>query len=101
MRNQPYLSILVAVLVAVAIVSVLGISLSGYLSGSVNPQDPNISVDVWRSAYIKAVGWGAVAAAACSALWLAVAHGGRGLDTKAGSWYLLWLLSAFAAALLA
>ena len=101
MRNQPYLSVLVASLIAAALVGALGITLAGYLSNTVNPQDPNISVDVWRSAYLKSVGWSALATAACSALWLALAHGGRGLDTKAGSWYLLWCLSIFAAALLA
>ena len=100
MRNQRLLSILVATLLAAAIVIGLGLVLAGYVSNSVNPQDPNTSVDVWRNAYIRAVLWSALVAAACAALWLSTAHSGRGLDTKAGSWYLLWFIAVFAAALI-
>ncbi len=78
-----------------------GIALSGFVSSSVNPLDPNVSIDTWRSTYISALGWSAAATALFSAIWLLLAHAGRGLDTKAGAWYALWGIAIFAGALLA
>ena len=101
MRNSLVPSVLIAVLIAAALTGGLGVALASYVSNSVNPQDPNLSVDVWRAAYLRSVGWSALAAAACAGFWLLLAHGGRGLDTKSGSWYTLWFLAIFIAAVLA
>jgi hypothetical protein len=101
MRNQQWPSVLIAMLIAAAIVIAPGLILAGFVSNSVNPLDPNVSVDAWRSAYISALGWSAALAALFSGIWLLMAHGGRGLDTKAGAWYALWGVAVFVAALLA
>ena len=56
---------------------------------------------MWRAAYLRSIGWTALVAAVCSALWLLVAHSGRGLDTKSGQWYTLCCLAIFVSAILA
>lgn len=101
MRNQPVPSSLMAALLGAAIVIGLGLALSGYVSSSVNPLDPNVGIDAWRNAYTAALAWSAAITAACSALWVLMAHGGRGLDTKTGAWYALWGVATFVGALLA
>ncbi len=101
MRNQQWPSLLLAVLVGAAIVIGPGIALSGFVQNSVNPLDPNISIDAWRKSYITALGWSAAVTALFCAIWLLLAHGGRGLDTKSGAWYALWGFATFAGALLA
>ena len=88
-------------LIAAAIVIAPGLILAGFVSNSVNPLDPNVSVDAWRSAYTTALGWSATLAALFSGIWLLMAHGGRGLDTKSGAWYALWAVAIFGSALLA
>jgi drug/metabolite transporter (DMT)-like permease len=101
MRNHPVSSVLVGVLIAAAVAGLLGVALANYVSNSVNPQDPNLTVEAWRAAYVRSVGWSALATAVCAALWLLIAHGGRGLDTKTGQWYTLWCAAMFVSALLA
>ncbi len=101
MRNQPWPSVLIAILIGAAIVVGPGIALAGFVSNSVNPVDPNVSIDTWHSAYINALAWSSAVTAILSAIWLLLAHGGRGLDTKAGAWYVLWGTAIFAGALLA
>jgi hypothetical protein len=101
MRNHPISSVLVASLIAAAIAGGVGVAVANYVSNAITPQDPNLTVDVWRAAYLRSIGWSALTAAVCSALWLMVAHGGRGLDTKAGQWYTLCCLAIFVSAILA
>ncbi|MBV8903403.1 MAG: hypothetical protein JOZ22_07180, partial [Acidobacteriia bacterium] len=101
MRNHPVSSVLAGVLIAAAIAGLLGVAFATYVSNSVNPQDPNLTVETWRAAYLRSVAWTVLVVATCSAIWLLVAHGGRGLDTKSGQWYALWCASMFISALLA
>ena len=101
MRNHPVSSVLAGVLIAAAIAGLLGVAFATYVSNSVNPQDPNLTVETWRAAYLRSVAWSVLVVATCSAIWLLVAHGGRGLDTKSGQWYALWCASMFISALLA
>ena len=101
MRNHPVSSVLVAVVIAAAIVGGLGVAVANFVSNSVNPQDANVSVDVWRSAYLRSIGWSALATGFAAAMWLLLAHSGRGLDTKAGPWYTFWFVAIFVCALLA
>jgi hypothetical protein len=100
MRNHPIASVLAACVIAAAIAGLIGLMVVNYVSNSVTPQDPNLTVDIWRAAYLKSIGWSALIAAACSALWLLLAHAGRGLDTKAGSWYTLCCVAIFICAIL-
>ena len=101
MRNHPVPSVLAGVLIAAAIAGLLGVAFATYVSNSVNPQDPNLTVEAWRAAYLRSVAWSVLVVAICSAIWLLVAHRGRGLDTKSGQWYALWCASMFISALLA
>jgi hypothetical protein len=100
MRNSPALSTLAAVLIAIAVVGVLGFLLASPLSGYVNPLDPNTSLDLWRTKFQQVVAYSAVACALLSALWLVLAHGGRGHGTKSGEWILLLGLSMLISAIL-
>jgi hypothetical protein len=100
MRNHPVASVLAACVIAAAITGLIGLAVVSYVSNSVTPQDPNLTVDVWRAAYQRSVGWSALVAAVCSAWWLLLAHSGRGLDTKAGQWYTLCCVAILMAAIL-
>jgi hypothetical protein len=101
MRNHPVSSVLVASVIAAAIAGLIGLVVVNNVASSVTPQDPNLTVDLWRAAYLRSIGWTALAAAVCSALWLLLAHAGRGLDTKSGQWYTLCCLAILIAAILA
>ncbi|MDQ2839631.1 MAG: hypothetical protein M3Y72_01045 [Acidobacteriota bacterium] len=101
MRNHPVTSVLVAIVIAAAIVGGVGVAVANFVSNSVNPQDANVSVDVWRSAYLRSIGWSALATSVGVAFWLLGAHSGKGLDTKSGQWYTLWFVTIFVSALLA
>ncbi|MGC2659535.1 MAG: hypothetical protein WA324_16380 [Bryobacteraceae bacterium] len=100
MRNHPVSSVLVASVIAAALVGLIGLAVVNYVSNSVTPQDPNLTVDIWRAAYLRAIEWSALVAAICSAWWLLLAHAGRGLDTKSGQWYTLCCLAILVSAIL-
>lgn len=101
MRNHTVTSLLAAVVIAAAITGLIGLAIVNPISNSVTPQDPNLTIDIWKAAYLRSIGWSALVAAVCSAWWLMLAHSGRGLDTKAGQWYTLCCTAILISAILA
>jgi hypothetical protein len=101
MRNQKWPSIITASLIAAALVIGPGLALVAFVSANVHPVNENLDRSVWQAHYEAALGWSAGVAALLTAIWLFIAHSGDGMDTKAGTWFMLWLLAIMSGVALA